>query len=400
MAITELGVHQLEGDAESLTRSLSVPKPSCLNKRQQKRTIRSRFLGCLLGGAVGDALGAPVEFMSRDEIVDRFGSNGIRDYALAYGKLGAITDDTQMTLFTAEGLLRSRVRQILKGLSSPVAQTAYAYQRWLITQGMSSSLSNTARMDDGWLFTINELHSQRAPGYTCLSALQNMSAPERAAQNNSKGCGGVMRVAPAGLFAWQFRKEVSLTDVFELGRDLAALTHGHPTGSLTAGVFTVLVMLLTDGQQLTQALAIAKTCLRNYRDYEETLTAIELAQQLAVEAIPAEQAIQKLGEGWIAEEALAISIYCALMAKTFRQGILMAVNHDGDSDSTGAITGHLLGAMLGTKKIPRHWLENLELYDVIEQVAIDLFEFPNWPLSTYGGDQAFEQMIWKKYPGC
>ncbi|MFP4649261.1 MAG: ADP-ribosylglycohydrolase family protein [Halorhodospira sp.] len=67
---------------------------------------QERFLGCLLAGAVGDALGAPVEFLSRDEIRRRFGSEGVTRYAPAYGGLGRITDDTQMTLFTAEGLLR------------------------------------------------------------------------------------------------------------------------------------------------------------------------------------------------------------------------------------------------------------------------------------------------------
>ena len=74
------------------------------------RKTRDRVRGCLLGGAVGDALGAPVEFMERSEIVARFGEQGIRDYAPAYGRLGAITDDTQMSLFTAEGMLRGWVR--------------------------------------------------------------------------------------------------------------------------------------------------------------------------------------------------------------------------------------------------------------------------------------------------
>jgi len=58
--------------------------------------VRSRFGGCLLGGAVGERLGAPVEFLDLDEIVSAYGEAGIRDYAPAYGKLGAITDDTQM----------------------------------------------------------------------------------------------------------------------------------------------------------------------------------------------------------------------------------------------------------------------------------------------------------------
>jgi ADP-ribosylglycohydrolase len=82
---------------------------------------RERFIGCLLCGAVGDALGAPVEFMKRAEILQAFGPTGIANYAPAYGGLGRITDDTQMTLFTAEGLLRAEVRGHLKGITPSAA---------------------------------------------------------------------------------------------------------------------------------------------------------------------------------------------------------------------------------------------------------------------------------------
>jgi hypothetical protein len=85
---------------------------------------------------VGDALGAPVEFMSRAAILRQFGPDGITDYAPAYGGLGKITDDTQMTLFTAEGLLRAWVRESARGIPATYAGvTAHAYQRWLATQG-------------------------------------------------------------------------------------------------------------------------------------------------------------------------------------------------------------------------------------------------------------------------
>ena len=96
---------------------------------------RDRFLGCLLGGAVGDALGAAVEFKSRAATLEIFGPDGITEYAPIYGGLGHITDDTQMTLFTAEGLLRGWVRGCLKGITSYSSVTAHAYKRWLYTQG-------------------------------------------------------------------------------------------------------------------------------------------------------------------------------------------------------------------------------------------------------------------------
>lgn len=193
----------------------------------------SRFRGCLLGGAVGDALGAPVEFMELGAIRSKFGPGGIRDYAPAYGRLGAITDDTQMTLFTGEGAIRAHVRGRLRGLSTMEGVVSHAYQRWLITQGIKGKATEVGT--DGWLFTHKELFSTRAPGTTCVSALKARKAigDTEPVMNDSKGCGGVMRVAPIGLYA--ALRERNGKQAFLWGCQVAALTHGHPTGQLPAG---------------------------------------------------------------------------------------------------------------------------------------------------------------------
>ena len=220
-----------------------------------------------------------------------------------------------------------------------------------------------------------------------------------AAENNSKGCGGVMRVAPVGLFHWGIREHHSARDTFRLGCELAALTHGHPTGQFTAGVLAVLVRELADGASLPEALAVAKPLLREERDHHETLRALELAEDLAAGNVPSETAIARLGEGWIAEEALAISLYCALVARDFRHGVILAVNHDGDSDSTGSITGNLLGTLHGVDAIPHQWLEPLELREVIAEIAEDLHDCIEWPLSPFGSASEMEAYLWRKYPG-
>jgi ADP-ribosylglycohydrolase len=170
---------------------------------QRQHPTQERFLGCLLGGAVGDALGAPVEFMDRSTILRRFGSAGITRYAPAYGGIGTITDDTQMTLFTAEGLIRGWVRGCFKGITSYTGVTAHAYLRWLQTQGERPGCHMPGTDEPGWLFEQRPLHSRRAPGNTCLAALRAMNYLGEPARNDSKGCGGVMRVAPVGLFAWR-----------------------------------------------------------------------------------------------------------------------------------------------------------------------------------------------------
>jgi ADP-ribosylglycohydrolase len=361
---------------------------------------RQRFLGCLLGGAVGDALGAPVEFMSRAQILERFGPEGVTGYLPAYGGLGRITDDTQMTLFTAEGLLRGWVRGCFRGITTFSGVTAHAYLRWLRTQGESSAHDlRIGGVEQGWLFGQRELHARRAPGNTCLSALRAMPSLGEPARNDSKGCGGVMRVAPVGLFTWQFRERESLDAAFKLGAEIAALTHGHPTGSLTAGVLAVMVQRLVDGATLAESVDAAKECLRKHAQHEETLRALERAEALAASDTPRAEAVARLGQGWIAEEALAISVYCALVARDFVDGVRLAVNHDGDSDSTGAIAGNLLGTLLGVQAIPSEWLEPLELRAVIAELAEDLFAFPGWEIGEYAADVALGERIWKKYPG-
>ncbi|ABW66075.1 ADP-ribosylglycohydrolase family protein [Desulfosudis oleivorans] len=337
------------------------------------------YEGCLLGGAVGDALGAPVEFMSLDDILRRFGPSGIVDYAPVSGKTGAITDDTQMTLFTAEGMLRSVTRWRHKGVCYPPAVVYYSYQRWLMTQDSSVDKDG----DVSWLMDIPELHSERAPGSSCLSALRSSrQGSMKEPINDSKGCGGVMRIAPVGLTQ-------ALEIVFETGCEVAALTHGHPTGYLAAGCLAQIIRHIIDGYSLIQAIEATQAILAEQRDCEECRDAIGAALLAWRRKQPSFETVETLGEGWIAEEALAIGIYCALVGgDDFERGVTLAVNHSGDSDSTGAITGNIMGALLGVSAIPQRYLDQLELKDVITELADDLYtgfkEGDGW---------------WNKYPG-
>jgi ADP-ribosyl-[dinitrogen reductase] hydrolase len=341
--------------------------------------LRDRFAGCLLAGAVGDALGAPIEFKSIDTIRDIYGPAGLTDYDLAFGRRGAITDDTQMTLFTAEGLLRARTRRHLlqpDHAADPAAELTLvhqAYLRWLHTQNQRSKspFFDPARFD-GWLIGIRDLYSTRAAGLTCLSALswREMGALDNPL-NNSKGCGGVMRVAPVGLLA------ESAAEAFQIGRDTAAITHSHPSGYYSSGCLAAIIFHLRHGMPLASAVETTLDLLERPENtgYQETARAIHQALQFWRDPsiTPAPEVLAWMGGGWVGEEALAISIYCALVAgDDLRRGLLLAVNHSGDSDSTGAITGNILGLILGRQAIPAHWLTELELRDVIETVALDL----------------------------
>lgn len=358
---------------------------------------RARYRGCLLGGATGDALGAPVERLRRKEILARFGPLGIRDHAPAYGRVGAITDDTQLTLFTADGLLRSWVRGRMTGTTTEVGVTSHAYLRWLATQGYDR-VEVVGDQPVGWLIQHEQLHQRRGPGRTCTSALMAMQNFGEPARNNSKACGGVMRAAPAGLFVASIDPNGGRERAFTLGADLAALTHGHPTGSLAAGALAALIYDLVTDSTLGEALPQVRRILAGRPGHEETLGALIAAEALVTAGRAPHDCIAELGRGWVAEEALAIAVYCALVAEDFQQGVVLAVNHDGDSDSTGSITGNLLGAELGLDAVPLSWLATLELHNVIAEIADDLCEFPQWRLDPERKD-AFTDRLWEKYPG-
>lgn len=323
-----------------------------------------RVLGCFLGGAVGDALGADIEFLSIAEVRSRFGPDGIVDFP---GGRGAITDDTQMTLFTVEGLLAAgdALRSGYLALIAPHLHDAY--RRWRRTQTGAGppDRPTTAVLASGALVDRAELHVVRAPGTTCLTALAADHRGSLATSiNDSKGSGGVMRVAPIGL--------VDGVDPFTLAAEAASITHGHPSGFLSAGSLAVIVSDVAAGRPLVVAAEHAVDQVARYPRSDETahaiLAAIDLARR---EPSPTPELVETLGGGWVGQETLAIALYAALTASSFEGGVLAAVNHSGDSDTTGAVAGNLLGTRFGVGGIPTRWLDGLVEQQLVRDVAVD-----------------------------
>ncbi|MFI8432284.1 ADP-ribosylglycohydrolase family protein [Streptomyces sp. NPDC079020] len=359
---------------------------------------RARVRGCLLGGAIGDALGNPVEFLSLDGIRRAHGEHGVRGLvADGDGVLGRVTDDTQMTLFTVEGLIRARVRASARGIGG--ARTAivhHAYLRWLDTQNHPSPPAGADGdpVRTGWLRQQPWLYARRAPGNACLTGLAAAVPPDNSAplsapgpvNTGSKGCGTVMRSAPFGLTGEPARA------VFEDAVRCAKITHGHPTGAYAAGAFAVIVAHLLAGDSTEGAVLRAMELLARQAGHEETTTALRAAVDLAARGRPDAGKVESLGAGWVAEEALAIAVYCALIlpgAQDVERALLLSVNHSGDSDSTGSVCGNLLGARHGDSRLPPSWLAATQGRAVIAELADDMsmeYEAPvDWPAGRYPG---------------
>jgi ADP-ribosylglycohydrolase len=384
---------------------------STLDRPARLPELARRMRSTLLGGALGDALGAPLEFLTLAQIRERHGARGLDRPERAYGRVGAVTDDTQMTLFTAEGLIRAFVRGKSRGIGHPPAVVHHAYRRWLHTQGDSwrraaGALWSADHPDpDGWLVRERWLHTRRAPGTTCLAALRGNARLGEPARNDSKGCGGVMRVAPVGLLAdpGTGGEPRPIDGLFRLAVECAAVTHGHPTGQLPAGVLAATIHGLVHlDLSLERALDEATRILRLHPYHQETLRALDAARNLAAAGAPSPEKLETLGGGWVAEEALAIAVYAALSHPTdLRAALLLAVNHSGDSDSTGAICGNLLGACTSLEALPLDWLGALEGRETIEQLADDLcaeVQDTRPADGEYGQEPSLE--AWhRRYPG-
>jgi ADP-ribosylglycohydrolase len=337
---------------------------------QDYTKVFDRVRGALLGGAIGDALGWPIEFRQLDQIRADHGSGGITDFLPGPNPDAPqqITDDTQMTLFTAEGLLR-----LAPGVD-PVPVLARAYVRWLRTQREQGP----GPAPDGWLASRPFLYARRSPGQACMNGLglqeQQYRPPAPLGRPgpvnpDSKGCGAVMRSAPFGLAG--FGPDLAFT----FAARCAQLTHGHLTGYLAAGAFAALIDRIMGGVQLRHAVHQTIAQLTGGPGAEETVRAMQLALSVAEEGEPSSERVEQVGEGWIAEECLAIAVYCALVAEQTadpRGALLLSVNHSGDSDSTGAAAGNLIGAIHGLSALPLAWAGRLEGRDELIQVADDL----------------------------
>jgi len=313
--------------------------------------------------------------MSADSIFNKYGPGGIKEYDLN-GGMARISDDTQMTLFTATGLLLGTTRGKIRGIMGPYSgYIASSYQDWLKTQRCSYPLPEEYHYS--WLADVPEMFSRRAPGGTCLSALgSGKTGTIEQPINNSKGCGGVMRVAPIGLYFND--KGFSLEEINRIGAEAAAITHGHALGYIPAAALVHIVHRLAQDDvsvigAIWDSIESMKRMWPEGEDMDRFCGLMEKALALAARDVNDLDAIRQLGEGWVAEETLAIAAYCAARyPEDFDRAMIVAVNHSGDSDSTGAVAGSILGAHLGLSGIPEKYITNLELKDVILEVADDL----------------------------
>ncbi|MBZ6133039.1 ADP-ribosylglycohydrolase family protein [Streptomyces olivaceus] len=314
--------------------------------------------GALTGLALGDALGFPTEFDDVPSILAKYGP--WRETALP--DPARVTDDTQMTLALGKGLRTATDRGVLtpEGMTGPVRREFIAWNR--------------------------SPENNRAPGTTCLRACDLLERPDcpwqDASQIHSKGCGANMRVAPLGLVP-------GLSDEQRAGAAQlqAALTHGHPTALAASDLTAHAVRLLAEGAEPTGLVGLLRSYAYDHRTryherwlgdlwtraqdptperfiargWDECLATLDRLQEAVRTVSPETDPCLAVGQGWIAEEAMAAGLLCFLL---FVDEPLTALRRaactSGDSDSVACLAGAFAGAHLGADAWPADWADRVE----------------------------------------
>ena len=333
---------------------------------------RDRIRGAMIGCAAGDALGYLVEALSEAAIAERYGLRGITDYDLDENGTARITADTQLMLLSANGILFAHTRGALRGIMAPVYKYFDAfYMDWYRLQ----TTERASRSRVGWISAYPSLSSQRAPSPTSMRVFSSgkfgsMDEPV----NDSKGSGCLLRAVPIGL---SYSRDPNR--IVELGANTAALTHGNEVAWMASGALALIISLIIH-QELSITEAVNKTLKVLDESFPNSSTVvyelsrtIRSAVSLASSASSDLDAIHSLGEGWVAEEALAIGLLSALRHENDIAGAMtFAANHGGNSNTTAAIAGMLVGARIGFNAIPDRFVDRLELVDVILELADDV----------------------------
>ncbi|WP_019855035.1 ADP-ribosylglycohydrolase family protein [Actinopolyspora mortivallis] len=347
------------------------------------------FTHCVLGCAVGEALGGAVAGDSWQEITDRYGPSGLLEYVPAGHPSGRIGSETQILLFTLEGMVRAGLARRGTEVDLPTGYVQHAYQRWLHTQHLSwpraaGKFLSVAPEPDGWLVGLRGLFQTRTPGRTMMRTLiafakgQREMGDPQTPESDSDGGTALLRAVPAALWS------ADPAETFRVAAELAGLTHGHPDARMGTASLAVVVSRLLRGVPLSESVAEALAMVERREEGEHVRSTLATAVDLAEEGpVPPERVTGTFGTGFTAVGALGIGVYSALCARgDFALGIRTAVNHSGDSAVCGAVAGGLLAAS-APETVEERWTRELELRETVERMATDAaLEFGPAPPET------------------
>ena len=337
---------------------------------------RSSYRGCLLGMAVGDAMGYTVDSRSWREIQEDYGPNGLMGYDLVNG-YADVTSYTQIAAFTCNGLLLGLTRGQVTGKMAPfVKYIGLSSREWAASQRPWGRPSRTFC----WLLQRSDMCRRHCMDTRMLDTLarQTLGNPEDP-KNGFAGPGGLTSAVGVGLFFHKDRMERQ--ELARLGAESVALTHGSPTAFLTGAVVSHIIsgILCQPGAPLKTIVLDALEALREafgsqYRQAGEICNLVRHAVTYAESPnLVSVEVIDRL-RCETAAQVLAGAVYACLVSREeFDHAMIVAVNHSGRSAAVGALAGAILGARLGEEALPEFYIECLEPAETLRELADDLF---------------------------
>ena len=290
--------------------------------------------GMLFGLAIGDALGAPTEFLTLGRIKTHYGYKGIQDLP----DPALFTDDTQMALAIAQALVQAGDQD----LETIMEAVKHHFIQW-----------------------AHSPENNRAPGRTCLHGIARMEEGmhwSKSGMARSKGCGSAMRAAPIG-----YLYQHDPTKLRQVAHATGICTHGHPTADAACIGAAYLVKLALDGTPPQDMIPRLLDFTQGISpEFDEAIQKVPQCLDWEDE----EAALDHLGQGWIGEEAVALALYCFLRSpEDYTRTVLRGANTNGDSDSIACIAGGISGAWLGLKSIPEEWAVRIEKTEALTSLA-------------------------------
>lgn len=332
------------GDAKPET--VSTPIAPMAAPSKVLRPVQSAMLGCVLGAAIGDAMGHPTEFLSLGGIRERWGGQGVTGFELWWDRGGKrfapYTDDTQMAEAVLASLLDSRAAD--EDLDAAMRRMAKAFVTW-------------SQQPQG---------GHRAPGNACLSGCRALAAGTPwsiAGGAAAGGCGSVMRAYPFGLI---FRHDLERAERWAVAH--SKLTHRDPIALAASAAMAIgVARALRDEEPVTIASEMIAAAARY-----SPRTAGMMAQALdeALDGTDPDVTLDRL-RGWAAHEAIAAAVFLFVrFADDPRGAILQGANSSGDSDSLATLAGALVGARCGLEALPADWVRDVERSEELRALAL------------------------------
>ena len=339
---------------------------------------RDAYRGCLLGLAIGDAMGYPVDTKTWSQIQEDYGPYGLMGYDLRNG-YAEVSSHTQLAAFSCNGLLIGLTRGQLLGKMAPfVRYVGLSQQEWAIGQRRYDQPSR----NHCWVFRVSDLRHRHCTDTRMVETLNRGKLGSLEDPVNKYDTPASLACAiSAGLFA-DLRKQAQ-EEIDRLGAESVALTHGHPLAFLPGAMVAHLISgcLRQPEKPLKKLIREALAALqaqfvREYPRMVSQITAlVEQAVSLAEERLVQPTDAMKRLKCDTGAEVLAGAIYAALLCEEdFDNAMVVAVNHSGRSAAVSCLTGAILGARMGEQDLPDFYMEGLYVADALRELADDLVQ--------------------------